>query len=311
MTFKITHRTTYTYEEQVTLSYGLLHMIPRDLPWQECRSVTIRIEPRPDFYQERRDFFGNRMGYFEIRTAHRELAVVSTAEVEVDISRRPADVGAIPWELARDRLRENGAGSDGARGKVGGLIEGDPPEVLDARQFALGSPLASPSEALRQYAEGSFAPGRPVLEALVDLAQRVHDDFRYEPGATSVSTTVDEAFEKRAGVCQDFAHVVIGCLRSLDLAARYVSGYLETDPPPGKARLRGADVSHAWASVFVPGRGWLDVDPTNRQLVNDRYTTTAWGRDYRDVPPLKGVIFTEGNEHDLEVVVDVVRVEDG
>jgi transglutaminase-like putative cysteine protease len=309
MTFKITHRTTYTYEEQVTLSYGLLHMMPRDLPGQACRSVVIRIEPRPDFYQERRDFFGNRMGYFEIRTAHRELTVVSTAEVDVDTNRRPADIGAMPWELARDRLAGNGTvrpDPDGATGKV----SSPDPDVLDARQFALGSPLVPPSVALRDYAEGSFAPGRPVLEALEHLAQRVHDDFRYEPGATSVATTVDEAFEKRAGVCQDFAHVVIGCLRSLHLAGRYVSGYLETDPPPGKARLRGADVSHAWASLFVPGEGWLDVDPTNRQLVNDRYTTTAWGRDYGDVPPLKGVIFTEGNEHDLEVVVDVVRVED-
>jgi transglutaminase-like putative cysteine protease len=271
--------------------------------------VVIRIEPRPDFYQERRDFFGNRMGYFEIRTAHRELTVVSTAEVDVDTNRRPADIGAMPWELARDRLAGNGTvrpDPDGATGKG----SSPDPDVLDARQFALGSPLVPPSVALRDYAEGSFAPGRPVLEALEHLAQRVHDDFRYEPGATSVATTVDEAFEKRAGVCQDFAHVVIGCLRSLHLAGRYVSGYLETDPPPGKARLRGADVSHAWASLFVPGEGWLDVDPTNRQLVNDRYTTTAWGRDYGDVPPLKGVIFTEGNEHDLEVVVDVVRVED-
>jgi len=312
MTFRITHRTTYTYEEQVTLSYGLLHMIPRDLPGQACRSVAIRIEPRPDLYQERSDFFGNRMGYFEIRTAHRELTVESTAEVDVDTSQRPAHIGAVQWEVARGRLKGNGNGtgrtdSDGARRTV----SPPDPDVLEARQFALGSPLVSPCVSLREYAAGSFSPGRPVIEALVDLAQRVHDDFRYEPGATSVRTTVDEAFAKRAGVCQDFAHVVIGCLRSLDLAARYVSGYLETDPPPGQARLRGADVSHAWASLFVPGEGWLDVDPTNRQLVNDRYTTTAWGRDYGDVPPLKGVIFTEGDEHDLEVVVDVVRVEDG
>jgi transglutaminase-like putative cysteine protease len=309
MTFRITHRTTYSYEDQVTLSYGLLHMIPRDLPGQTCRSASIRIEPLPDFYQERRDFFGNRVGYFEIRAVHRELTVVSTSEVDVDSRARSAAVGAVAWEVARDRLTgpADGAGRAGLAYSEG---EGDA-DLLDARQFVLASPLVPLSTALRDYAAESFTPGRPVGEALVDLAERVHDDFRYEPGATSVRTTVDEALEKRAGVCQDFAHVVIGCLRTLGLAGRYVSGYLETDPPPGRARLRGADVSHAWASLFVPGEGWIDVDPTNRQLAGDRYTTTAWGRDYGDVPPLTGVIFTEGAEHDLEVVVDVVRLPDG
>jgi transglutaminase-like putative cysteine protease len=293
MTFKISHRTTYTYEDRVSLSYGILHMIPRDLPGQACRSAVIRIEPRPDFYRERLDFFGNRVGYFEIRTAHRRLSVLSTSEVEVDGSRRPPRSGPTPWEAARDALADS-----------------SPSGALDARQFVLGSPLASPTGALREYALGSFTPGRPVVEALLDLAERVHDDFRYQPGVTSVRTTVDEAFEKRAGVCQDFAHVMIGCLRSLDLAALYVSGYLETVPPPGRDRVPGSDVSHAWASLFVPGYGWVDVDPTNRQFANDRYTTTAWGRDYGDVPPLTGIIFTESAEHDLEVSVDVVRVPD-
>jgi transglutaminase-like putative cysteine protease len=149
-----------------------------------------------------------------------------------------------------------------------------------------------------------------VLDAVTDLSSRIYRDFKFLPGVTEVKTTIEEVFARRAGVCQDFAHVAIGCLRSLGLAARYVSGYLETRPPPGKPRLAGADVSHAWASVFVPGSGWADIDPTNDQLVNDRYVTTAWGRDYTDVPPLKGVIFTQGDVQDLKVSVDVIPVPD-
>ena len=166
------------------------------------------------------------------------------------------------------------------------------------------------SSALADYAAPSFPTGRPVIEALVDLAGRIHTDFVYEPGSTSVTTSVDEVLTARKGVCQDFAHLAIGCLRSLGLAARYVSGYLETRPPPGKDRLQGADVSHAWAALWVPGGGWIDVDPTNEQLVDERYVTTAWGRDYADIPPLKGVIFTKALAHELEVDVDVVRLDD-
>ncbi|HEX6394641.1 MAG TPA: transglutaminase family protein [Acidimicrobiales bacterium] len=300
MTFRINHSTTYTYEDEVTQSYGLLHMIPRDLPGQTCRSITIVIDPVPDFYAEHRDFFGNRVIHFEILKPHRKLSVLSASEVDIDRGGLPAPNGDVPWEAARDQLRDSAAG--------GGAPEA---ATLDATQFVLGSSLAFPFPELREYALMSFTPGRPTRDALLDLAARVHDDFRYEPGVTSVATTAEEAFEARVGVCQDFAHLVIGCLRSLGLAARYVSGYLETTPPPGAARLRGADASHAWTALFVPGEGWLDVDPTNRQYTNDRYTTVAWGRDYGDVPPLKGVIFTEGSAHDLDVVVDVDRLATG
>jgi transglutaminase-like putative cysteine protease len=197
-----------------------------------------------------------------------------------------------PWEVVRDRTAE--PGDDG----------------WEATDLLLDSPLVAASPALADYARVSFTPGRPVLEALLDLAQRIHTDFDYELGSTSVTTSVDEVLTARKGVCQDFAHLAIGCLRSLGLAARYVSGYLETVPPPGKARLQGADVSHAWAALWVPGSGWIDVDPTNQQFVKDRYVTTAWGRDYADIPPLKGVIFTKGLEHELDVVVDVVRLDE-
>jgi transglutaminase-like putative cysteine protease len=179
---------------------------------------------------------------------------------------------------------------------------------LDARQFTLESPLVCVSPAVAEYAAPSFPPGRPVLEAAADLCSRIHAGFRYRPGSTSVTTGLDEVIEGAEGVCQDFAQLAIGCFRWRGLAARYVSGYLETRPPPGRPRHQGADVSHAWVSVFVPDVGWVDIDPTNDQFVNDRYIVTAWGRDYSDVPPLKGVIFTEGTGHELEVTVDVVPV---
>ena len=300
MTFRISHRTTYTYEREVTQSYGLLYMIPRDFPGQACRSITVVIDPVPDFYAEHEDFFGNRVIHFEILNSHRTLSVLSSSEVDVEGGGIVGPVGDVAWEAARDQLRKRTAGGD--------VVDA---ATVDARQYVLGSSLAFPFAELREYALISFLPSRPVREALLDLAERVHHDFRYEPGVTSVTTTAEEAFALRVGVCQDFAHVVIGCLRALGLAARYVSGYLETTPPPGAAKLRGADASHAWAALLVPGQGWLDVDPTNRQYTNDRYTTVAWGRDYGDVPPLKGVIFTEGATNDLEVVVDVARVDAG
>jgi transglutaminase-like putative cysteine protease len=284
VTFRVTHRTAYHYEEPVSSSFGQMHLLPRSLAGQVSHGTKVDIEPRPSFYRERKDFFGNNVAYFEIASPHRTLAVTTTSTVDVEGRRASLPLGSNqPWEDAR----------------------------LGPSVFCLDSPLAATSPGLAEYGQGSFWPGRPVLEALEDLAQRIYTDFAYTPGATSVTTSAEEVLVKRTGVCQDFAHLAIGCLRSLGMAARYVSGYLETDPPPGQPRMQGADVSHAWASLFVPEAGWVDVDPTNRQLVNDRYITTAWGRDYGDVPPLKGVIFTEGTTHELEVVVDVIRLPDG
>jgi len=292
MTYRVTHHTSYRYEDEVSASYGQLHLLLRDLPGQECHDSSVVIDPPPDDYRERRDFFGNRAAYFSIISPHRTLSVTTTSEVNVTGRQNDlAELADLSWEQVRDGMRALGDA-----------------ETIDALQFTLDSPLVTASEALADYALSSFPPGRPVVDALTDLAVRVHADFTYEPGSTKVSTTVDRVLSGRKGVCQDFAHLVIGCLRSLGLAARYVSGYLETRPPPGRPRLTGTDVSHAWASLFVPGGGWVDADPTNHQLVNDRYITTAWGRDYRDVPPLKGVIYTEGTTHVLDVVVDVLRL---
>ncbi len=289
MTYRVVHRTEYQYESEVSSSYGELYLLLRDAPGQVCRSSKVRIEPEPHDYRERTDFYGNRAAYFAVLEPHTQLSV--TAESVVDVSRPgplPLQLDQV-WNTIRDRLRLDPAD-----------------DVFDARGFVLSSPKIVLSPAVAAYAAESFPAGRPLAEALTELTSRIHADFVYEPGATSVSTTLSELLECRKGVCQDFAHLAVGSLRSVGLAARYVSGYLETRPPPGRPRLSGADVSHAWASVFVPDAGWVDLDPTNNQFVSDRYVTTACGRDYGDVSPLKGVIYTESTKNELHVSVDVL-----
>jgi len=290
--YRVTHRTTYRYEEKVSASYGQMHLLPRTADGQTCRTTRVAIDPAPDDLRERVDFFGNRAAFFAIHSEHTSLTVTTTSDLSVN-REGVGLLGGQPWEQVRDRTASP-------------TIE----DGWEPTDFLIDSPLVAASPALVDYAGESFTPGRPVLEALLDLAQRIHADFEYEPGSTSVTTTVGDVLAARKGVCQDFAHLTIGCLRSLGLAARYVSGYLETEPPAGQERLQGTDVSHAWAALWMPESGWVDVDPTNRQFVDDRYVTTAWGRDYADVPPLKGVIFTRGLEHELDVVVDVVRLDD-
>jgi transglutaminase-like putative cysteine protease len=302
--FEVTHTTEYSYPSTVSSSFGELVIQPRDAPGQRCLRSSLSIEPKPHDLRERVDFFGNRTTYFAVLAPHTRLSV--TAVSRIDVGERPMEKGPeqpIAWRAARDRIR----------GAIGTGPDADE-AALEARQYVLGSPLVSLSGELSgrlaDYAATSFRPGAPLLEASVSLSSRIFHDFTYLPGATEVTSTIDEVLEQGAGVCQDFAHLAIGCLRSLGLAARYVSGYLETQPPPGQERLAGADASHAWFSVFVPGTGWVDVDPTNDQLVDHRYITTAWGRDYTDVPPVKGVIFTRGDRQDLRVAVDVLRVVD-
>jgi len=294
VTYRVTHRTEYRYESEVSASYGELHLLPRDFPGQVCRESELRIEPEPEDFRERTDFYGNRTAYFAVLEAHTRLSI--TAESVVDVDGRQGGLalaGDQPWETARDRLRLDEAG-----------------DLLEARDFLLDSPMVAVSPALLAYAAPSFPGGRPIVEALADLTSRINRDFTYKPGSTSVATSLTELLERRQGVCQDFALLAIGCLRSLGLAARYVSGYIETYPPPGRPRIVGADASHAWASSFVPDVGWVDLDPTNDQFVGDRYVTTAWGRDYRDVSPVKGVIYTESTSDEMEVSVDVARVDE-
>lgn len=290
--YRVMHRTTYRYQQEVSASYGQMHLLPRAVDGQTCRASQVVIDPTPDDLRERTDFFGNRAAFFAIHAHHTSLTVTTVSDVSVGRREGLGLLGSQPWEQVRVRTA---------------APEDDGWEPTD---FLLDSPLVAASPELADYAGPSFPSERPVLEALLDLAQRIHADFDYLPGSTSVTTMVGEVLAVRKGVCQDFAHLAIGCLRSLGLAAKYVSGYLETKPPPGEERLQGADVSHAWAALWVPGGGWVDIDPTNQQFVDDRYVTAAWGRDYADIPPLKGVIFTKGLEHELDVVVDVVRLDD-
>jgi len=298
MRFKILHRTTYAYDSEVTTSHSEAHLVPRSLPGQSCLASDLVIDPAPTDYRERFDYFGNRASYFSLHRPHRSLRVAATSIVEV------ADSAADPTDTLPG-LADPGPSWEEARRR---LYSEPDPDVLTARQFTIDSPLVTTSAALAAYARPSFPPGRPLVEAILDLSSRINDDYAYVPGATTIATRLDEVLDRRKGVCQDFAHLAIGCVRSLGLPARYVSGYLETDPPPGRERLLGADASHAWLSVHVPEHGWLDIDPTNDQRPSGRHITTAWGRDYSDVTPLKGVVFSTGGHHSLEVAVDVVAI---
>jgi transglutaminase-like putative cysteine protease len=294
MTYRVVHRTEYRYDSTVSASYGEAHLHPRETPSQQCYASTLTIDPYPESFRERRDFHGNRAAYFSIREPHRELVVTATSEVEVmDRSRIVGAVGDRRWERVTQATAEDPA-----------------IDTRLARELVLPSPAAPRSAVAAEYAEPSFPAGRPLVEALAELAHRLHDDFEFAPGVTTVTSTIEEVMARRAGVCQDFAHLAIAGLRPLGLATRYVSGYLETEPPPGLPHLVGVDQSHAWVSVYVPEVGWVDLDPTNDQFANDRYVTVAWGRDYSDVPPLKGVIFTPGESQQLSVHVDVVRMSD-
>lgn len=294
-TYRITHGTAYEYASDVSSGYSLLRMRPRDLPGQRCVSSTVAIEPRPADRHEHVDFFGNHITYFAVQDRHRALSVEASSLVEVADDRGGLTLmGDRSWEEVRDAVHR-------APG----------PDAVDASQFALDSTLVARAPQFAAYAEPSFTPGRPVAEAVCDLAARIHADFEFAPGETAVDTPLAEVFAARHGVCQDFTHVAIACARSMGLPARYVSGYLETDPPPGRERLVGADVSHAWFAVLVPGAGWLEVDPTNNRIVNQRYVVTAYGRDYHDVAPITGVIYTRGRTKSLKVTVDVAAVPAG
>lgn len=284
--YRVTHRTEYTYTTPVSSSFGEVVMQPRELPGQRCAESRLDVDPAPHDLRERTDYFGNRTSYLAVLAPHSRLAITATSLVHVH--RAPPGPSG-PWDEPRDT---------------------DP----EAVEFLLDSPQVTGTPALAEYAAPSFPPGRDALAAVRDLCSRIHREFTYTPGATEVSTTIEEVLARRAGVCQDFAHLAVGCLRAVGLPARYVSGYLETDPPPGHPRLAGADATHAWVSVLLPADrgadGWVDLDPTNDQLVDDRYVTTAWGRDYTDVPPLKGVIFSQARTHELRVSVDVQNVGD-
>ena len=292
MKYRISHRTEYIYHEPVSLCHNEARLLPRELPFQSCLQCELAIEPQPSDRRERFDYFGNRTMFFAIEQPHERLIV--SAESHIQLAREPWDLeafGSVTWESVREILQHP-----------------DTPDALAARQFVYDSPLAMVSPELHAYAGRSFLPGRPMLSATEDLMHRIFREFEFVPDFTTTSTPLSDVLEHRRGVCQDFAQLAIGCLRSLGLAARYVSGYIETAPPPGKERLQGADASHAWFAAWIPGLGWVDFDPTNDQMPYDQHITIGWGRDFSDVTPLKGVIFSSGR-HKLNVGVDMERLE--
>ena len=309
-TYDLVHRTRYTYTEPVTASYGRAVLVPRDLPDQVRHDVAVTIEPAPVDTRLHTDYFGNTSTYFAVATPHTELVV--TARSRLTVTRTQADVAALPratWGDVERAVRPGGTIEASLRS------DRDARVVLDAtdgiglvalREALLPSRHVVFSAAVRDWAAPSFEPGRPLAELLADLAHRIRTEFAYRSGSTTVSTTQVELLAQKAGVCQDFAHLMIAALRMHGVPARYASGYIETRPAPGTQKLRGADASHAWVSVWLPGAGWVEVDPTNDKFIDERYVVLGWGRDYSDVPPLRGVIYTEGTSSRLTVSVDLV-----
>ncbi len=288
MIYRVRHVTTYAYEDPVSVSHHLLRLTPRNLPGQVCRETQISILPEPSVTTTGSDYFGNIQTFFTLQEPHDSLVVEAASELEVHAAEPPDLSASPPWETVVESL-------------VTDHSEGG----LDAYQFVFDSQRVAASRELADYARSAFPTGRPLLQAVLELMRKIHRDFRFDAKATEVSTPVQEFFQKRRGVCQDFAHLQIACLRSLSLPARYVSGYLRTLPPPGQPRLVGADASHAWCSAWSPGAGWVDFDPTNNCVPTDGHITVAWGRDYSDVSPIHGVLLG-GAKHTLDAGVDVL-----
>lgn len=290
--YRVWHRTAYTYSDAVEDSVGQFHLTPRVLPWQQVHSTGVSVTPHPGDINPDADYFGNATTYFHLTEPHDSLTIESTSEVTVFDPVYDAHALELPWERARP-LAHPGA-----------------PGAWLATEYAMQSPRARHDDETFAYGAESLTPERPIGEAATDLMERIFRDFDYDSTATTVTSTVADAMRKRAGVCQDFAHIALACLRSHGVAARYVSGYLATQPPPGKTRVFGADASHAWLAVWLPGTDqWLAIDPTNNQWAGERYVTVAWGRDYGDVSPVKGIIYTEAERSTLRVSVDVAPLD--
>jgi transglutaminase-like putative cysteine protease len=292
VTYRIRHTTSYAYSDVVTLAHNEARLSPRNGPWQVAHTARLVVEPTPAFMTREHDYFGNWVNLFVLQEPHRRFMVTAHSEVTVREPFLPDPEDTTPWEEVREMLDSS--------------IE---QEVFEAVEHRFESPHVRWTHAVRDYAAASFTPGRPILAAALDLSQRIHRDFEYRPGVTNVATPVRAVFEQRRGVCQDFAHLMIAGLRAMGLSARYVSGYLLTQPAAGQPRLVGSDASHAWAAVYCPGHDFIDIDPTNDTLVKVEHPTLAWGRDFGDVSPLKGVVLG-GGAHTVNVSVEVAPVDD-
>lgn len=289
--YTITHKTEYIYREPIALCHNIARLIPRSVNGQVCTMSEITITPKPDTYKRYEDFFGNHLAYFAIEQDHNKLTVTVTSNIEItpnnlQVNEYPKD----SWEDALNKI----------------LMNAD--EYMDVRQYIPQTSMTEITPDIKAYALQSFTPGRPLFDATYDLMKRIYKDFEFKAGLTTVSTPVQETLKQRKGVCQDFAHLAITCIRSVGLPVRYISGYIETIKKPGKEKLIGADASHAWFAVFIPGTGWVDFDPTNNQIPSSQHITIGWGRDYADIAPLKGIILSS-RPHKLNVSVDVRRVD--
>jgi transglutaminase-like putative cysteine protease len=297
--YQVEHHTAYRYSEPVMLSHQQLHLTPRPLNHQRTQAHQLAIEPAPTLQREFIDPFGNPVTEIAIESAHTKLEIVARTHVSVMEATKIAARETPGWEAVREMLRYRAAWHPSAA-------------ILQATQFLFESPHARVKRELRAYAMECFAPGRSIVEAATALMEKIHGDFKFDRAATIVSTPVMKFFEQKRGVCQDFAHLMISCLRSTGLAARYVSGYLLTHPPPGEPRRNGSDASHAWVSLFIPERGWIDLDPTNNLITSSEHITIGWGRDFSDVTPLRGVINGGGVQTlDVKVTVESERENQG
>lgn len=291
--YRVLHRTAYTYDLPVTNSYGRGCLRPRPQHSQTLLEHTLTIDPVPQVTDETRDLFGNFTHYLEIHTEHERFEVVKESVLDVE------------WpEVDLDELDEHTVADAAAA-----LRQDTSLDPVEHALYTLPSAHVQLSEEVRRFAETAIPAGRPLGEAIASLYHQIYTDFTYTKGATTVNSTLPELLTTKAGVCQDFAHLAVACFRAAGLPARYVSGYIETTPPPGNPKLAGSDATHAWVSVFTPGAGWVDLDPTNDHLADSRYIVTAWGRDFRDVSPLRGVIFTDATKSSLSVGVEVTRLD--
>jgi len=292
--FRVRHVTHYKYASRVSHCYNLANVVPRDTERQRCIRNRITVSPTPAVTHKRNDYFGNKAYHFEIQKPHLELIITADSEVQVNDIDRDLDLdlgetyGHALQALANPATRS----------------------VLEAREFLLNSPMVETSDRLAEYAGPSFNVDRSLRSCVHDLTRRIFTDFAYDPGFTTIATPLEDVLAHKRGVCQDFAHLQVGCLRSMGIPAKYVSGYIETLPKPGQEKLVGADATHAWVAYFCPEEGWLEFDPTNNTLAKSQHIVTAVGRDYLDVTPLKGVIFGGGEAPVLEVSVDVSRIPD-
>ena len=289
--YRVEHSTAYRYAEPVMLSHQQLHLTPRPLDYQTVEQHEVAIKPAPTHRHNFVDAFGNPVTDIAIETTHTTLDIVAQTKLSVT-ERVSADPETTPaWETVRDALAYRAAWHP-------------EPALLEATQFLFESPHARVKRTLRTYASDCFVPGRPILTAAMELMHKIHREFKFDATATNVTTPVMKFFEQKRGVCQDFTHLMISCLRSIGLPARYTSGYLLTRPAPGKPRRVGADASHAWVSLFIPSHGWVELDPTNNLRPAVEHVTVSWGRDFADVTPLRGII-NGGGEQILEVKVTV------